>query len=143
MGYRIFTIDSEREVRLRVVLRFVDLFGFEERVERRVKVRVKRKEMERERKKVIRVVYRRVKEVKRKKELEVIGLYKYDDLWVGECFEEKGNFFFKELVERLIKEIDDNDDVDNDLYFCRKRMRRIWSLILMEKRNRLNYFFYL
>lgn len=95
MGYRIFTIDSEREVRLRVVLRFVDLFGFEERVERRVKVRVKRKEMERERKKVIRVVYRRVKEVKRKKELEVIGLYKYDDLWVGECFGEKGKYFLK------------------------------------------------
>lgn len=58
-------------------------------------------------------------------------------------FWRKREIFLKELVERLIKEIDDNDDVDNDLYFCRKRMRRIWSLILMEKRNRLNYFFYL
>lgn len=59
--------------------------------------------MERERKKVIRVVYRRVKEVKRKKELEVIGLYKYDDLWVGECFEEKENFFLKNWQRDKLK----------------------------------------
>lgn len=138
MGHRIPTTDSEREARLRAALRSADLLGPEERAERRAKARAKRKEMERERKKAIRAAYRRVKEAKRKKEPEVTGSHKYDDLWVGECFEEKGKFFLKNW-QRLSKEIDDNDDIDNDSYSCRKRMRRIWSLTLMEKRNRPNH----
>lgn len=103
MGHRIPTTDSEREARLRAALRSADLLGPEERAERRAKARAKRKEMERERKKAIRAAYRRVKEAKRKKEPEVTESRKYDDLWVGECFEEKGNFFLKNWQRDKLK----------------------------------------
>lgn len=36
-----------------------------------------------------------------------------------------------------------HDDEDDDSYSCRKRMRRTWSLTLMEKRNLPNHHLHL
>ena len=67
---RVATTESQKAKRLRDALH--DDIDSEKRAELRMLARLKRKDMERERRKAIRNAYRRVREAKKKKDPEVI-----------------------------------------------------------------------